>query len=151
MRALEAIVAIFCAVIIVFTIPYVVKAQETANSLRLCAEEGVDRMIADIKSDGEMTLLRMDELTKLLMDCGYSGEFAVSVSVYEDSMDGVLHEYVVSWEEILEVLQTGQPYCLPENCYGTILVKGLYPNSLLYELLFARTGFSKPFIMGSGA
>jgi len=150
MRALEVVGAIFCAVVIIFAIPYVIKSQAAADSLRLCAEEGVDRMIADIKADGELTVLRIDELTKLLMDCGYPGEFTISVYTYEDSIDGEMHAYVVSWAEILEVLQAEQVYCFPEDCYGTVAVKGISPEGLLLKLLFSRCGFEKPMIIGSG-
>jgi len=150
MRALETVAAIVCAVLVIFVLPYVLKSQETAHSLKLCAEEGVERLIADMTADGELTLWRVDELTQLLIDCGYPGEFQISVYTYEDAMDGTTHEFVVTWDEIVTILQEKNIYEFPENCYGKVAVEGSYPQGLLLRLMFTRERFERPLIIGKG-
>ena len=150
MRALESVFAIFCAVMIVFGVPVIMRAEQAGDSLEVCAEAGVEEVCSDISADGSLSLLRVQEMTQVLMNCGYAGEFEITVYTYEDAADGNIHQYAVTWEEILMVLDKGEDYIFPKDCYVRVEVPGIYPDNLLERFMYGRKKIEKPIVLGSG-
>lgn len=150
MHSLETIFATICVVIILFIVPLTVVTVQTGESLEVCAEAGADQLTADIRADGVLDLLKVQDFGQVLMNCGYPGEFKVTVYMYEDDVEGNVHRYVIIWEEILEDLELGKDFVFPENCYINISVPDYIPENAILGLMFARKGFEKPIILGSG-
>lgn len=150
MRSLDTIFAILCVVVILFIVPLAVVTKQAGESLEVCAEAGADQLASDIRADGKLDLLKVENFGQVLMNCGYSGDFKVTVYMYEDAVDGSTHRYVVTWEEILQVLEIGEDYLFPKNCYINVSVPDTVPDNMVLRLMFSRTGFEKPIILGSG-
>lgn len=150
MSSLETIFATVCVVLIIFLVPLAIVTVQAGDSLEVCAEAGADQLSADIEADGMLDVLRVQGFIQLLMNCGYSGDFSITVYTYEDAVDGSVHRYVVTWEEILEVLETGETFFFPKNCYVNVSVPDYVPDNAVLGFMFTRKGFEKPIIMGSG-
>jgi len=150
MNSLETIIATICVVLLLFVVPLAIVTEQAGSSLEVCAEAGADQLVADISADGTLDLLKVQDFGQILMNCGYTGEFKVTVYTYEDAIDGAIHRYQVTWEEILDVLEGGDVYRFPKNCYINISVPDYAPKNFVLGFIFSRKGFEKPVILGSG-
>ena len=150
MKALETVAAIFCAVVVLFLIPLIMRAGYTGDSMECIAESAVESICTELSATGELSLLDVQVLTERLMDCGYEGQFDVTVYFYEDAISGDMHQYAVTWEEIIEILASGNNYVFPKDCYVRIKVPGNRYKNHITEIAFGRSGFERTFVLGSG-
>lgn len=150
MRALETITAIFCAVLVLFLVPLIMRAKYAGDSMECIAESAVESMCADLSATGELSLIEVQIMTEQLMNCGYEGQFTVTVYYYEDAVSGDIHQYTVTWEEILEILAAGKNYVFPRDCYVRIKVPDNHYKNQITEITFGRSGFERTFVLGSG-
>ena len=150
MKSFEIVIAIVGAVVALLFLPMAVKAKTASDGMETYAESGLDKMCSDISADNKLDTVRIGEFTQLLMDCGYTGEFKITVYTYENAVNGSVHRYTVEWEEMLGILETEGIFVFPEDCYIRVEVPGVSMDNILLTYLFGRAAMEKPVILGNG-
>lgn len=150
MRSLETIAAIVAAVLVLFLVPIVMRADYVGSCQEVVAESEVEALCSDLAKEHKLHLVEVETITKALMDCGYTGEFTITVYTYEEDLNGNIHRYMMSWDEIVTILGEEGVFSFPSDCYVRIEVPFHYEQNFLANIAFGRDGFERTFILGSG-
>lgn len=150
MRALETIACIIAAVFLLFVIPIMMRAEYAGECQEVVAESTVEKLCSHMQAGKMLHLVDVESVVKSLMECGYTGELSITVFTYEEALDGSIHRYSVSWEEILNVIGAGEYYTFPSDCYVRVEVPAYYAKNGFTNMAFGRDGFERTFILGSG-
>lgn len=143
MKSLENIVAAIIAVCVLILIPIVMSDMHASRCLTVTGKGSVEELASQISKEKELAVFTYDQHADELYKCGFEGELQISFYVYEAVADGVGVEseqrrYVTTWEEIKEVLLTGDSYKFPDNCYVCVTARAYSVPPSGFEL-FVRT------------
>ena len=83
----------------------------------------VESMLAEISSSKEITIVSYDVCAAKLYKSGYEGNCSISIYTYETTLDGTIHQYITSWEEIKNELITNEKYKVPSKSYVKVAVE----------------------------
>lgn len=116
MRAFENIIAIICVVILLSTL-LTVRSMQYTECCETTAQEKVTSFLTELTTSKELSLVEYEVCADQLYRIGYEGELCVTVTEYEVDVDGNIHQYVTTWDEIFEILVNEGTYkCKAGSC-----------------------------------
>lgn len=121
-KSFENILAVLMFGICILCLLFVSESHYS-KCLSTTGKETVDAMLAEISASGEITLVMYDLCAEALYAAGYEGECIITVYTYETAVDGTLHQYMTSWNEIKAGLIANNRYICPDGCYVKVSVR----------------------------
>lgn len=142
-KALENVLACIacslCALCVLF-----MSEGHFSKCLALTGQETVDEMLAEISANKKIATLSYDMCVSSLYKSGYEGECKITVFTYEQAVDGTMHQYMISWDEIREELERNKEYVCPENSYVKVSVRARKSDGLsIRSLMRVHEDFTK--------
>lgn len=142
-KALENILAfIACALCALCVL--LVSEGHSSKCIAVTGQESVDAMLAEVSANKKITSLMYEMCVHSLYKSGYEGDCKITVYTYEMAVDGTMHQYMISWDEVLNELDKNRVFQCPGNSYVKVSVRARKTDGLsLRSLLRVHEDFTK--------
>ena len=144
-KGFEGIVIIIAILIFGFLLHLSLTTNESSSSLDSFVSEKSEKFLVNVIEHKRIDKASIKEFSDILQLSGYTEGFRIDCYHTERDLYGNIHQFMTSWEEILDIIETNNYYHLDEGVYLQLVIKGVDYNADILNVLYGKPsfGFSK--------